>query len=222
MGVAGWVHRGRGPVSPLASVALTVGQPHELAERYYPNGKLGGLALEGKAPGPLGMHVELTVRVKKPLRTFVVKGQLAWARHKAARGQAASFGVDFLPEDDATRVRLLAFARNEVEPEATRYEARLQVELPVRLVHEGTTRREFLADLSPGGAFVRTWNPLQPGEQVELSVRPPLSLMSLHFKGRVAWTRTTGEHPGMGIEFVDESADDRDRVEKLLAKLSRS
>lgn len=209
-------------MTTVAEVSLSVGQPHELAERYYPNGKLGGLALDGKAPGPLGMLVQLTVQVKKPARTFVVKGQLAWARHKAARGQTAAFGVDFLPEDDATRVRLLAFARDEVEDRATRLAERLQVELPVRLVHEGTTRKEFLADLSAGGAFVRTWNPLQPGESVELSVRPPRSLMSLTLKGRVAWTRTTGQHTGMGIAFDDEGNGGRERVEKLLAKLSRS
>lgn len=206
----------------LVPVTLTVGQPHEVAERYYPNGKLGGLSVDGKAPGPLGLRVELTVRVKKPARTFVVKGQLAWVRHKAPRGQSAAFGIDFLPEDDATRVRLLAFARNEVNAEATRVEQRLQVELPVRLVHEGTTRREFLADLSSGGAFVRTWNPLAPGEQVELSVRPPRSLFGLTLKGRVAWARTTGAHPGMGIEFDATSAAARSQVEKLLAKLARS
>lgn len=209
-------------MTTLAEVTLAVGQPHELAERYYPNGKLGGLTLEGKAPGSLGMLVQLTVQVKKPSRTFVVKGQLAWARHQAARGQTPAFGVDFLPEDDATRVRLLAFARDEVEDRATRLEDRLQVELPVRLVHEGTTRKEYLADLSAGGAFVRTWNPLQPGEQVELAVRPPRSLMSFSLKGRVAWTRTTGQHPGMGIAFDDDDGGARERVEKLLAKLSRS
>lgn len=222
--VRGWwglSPRRQEPMTTLAEVTLTVGQPHELAERYYPNGKLGGLTLDGKAPGSLGMLVELTVQVKKPARTFVLKGQLAWARHQAARGQTPAFGVDFLPEDDATRVRLLAFARNEVEDRATRLEDRLQVELPVRLVHEGTTRKENLADLSAGGAFVRTWNPLQPGEQVELLVRPPRALMSFTLKGRVAWTRTTGQHTGMGIAF-DDDGDARERVEKLLAKLSRS
>jgi uncharacterized protein (TIGR02266 family) len=208
-------------MTTVAEVGLTVGQPHELAERYYPNGKLGGLSVDGKAPGPLGMRVQLKVRVKKPARTFVVKGQLAWARHKAPRGQTAAFGVDFLPEDDATRVRLLAFARNELEEGATRLEDRLQVELPVRLVHEGTTRKEFLADLSAGGAFVRTWNPLEPGELVELSVRPPRSLMSLTLKGRVAWRRTTGQHTGMGIAFEDDGHGARERVEKLLARLSQ-
>jgi uncharacterized protein (TIGR02266 family) len=204
-----------------APVTLTVGQPHELAERYYPNGKLGGLALDGKTPGPLGTEVQLTVQVRVPPRTFVVRGQLAWARHKAPRGQLASFGVDFLPEDDATRVRLLAFARSEVDATATRLEERLQVELPVRLVHDGTVRRELLADLSPGGAFVRTWNPLQPGEQVELALRPPRSLTTLHVKGRVAWARTTGDHPGMGIEFIDGPLEVRSKVQRLLAKLAR-
>lgn len=207
-------------VTALADVVLEVAQPHEVAERYYPNGKLGGLALEGKAPGPLGMLVQLTVRVHQPVRSFVVKGQLAWARHKAGRGQVPAFGVDFLPEDDATRVRLLAFARDEVEQQATRAEERMQVELQVRLVHEGVTRREHLADLSEGGAFVRTWNPIQPGEAVELLVRPPRSLLSVSLKGRVAWVRPTGPHSGMGIEFDPDDGAGRLHVARILSKLT--
>lgn len=201
-------------------VTLSVAQPHDLVERYYPNGKLGGLSVEGQPPGALGQLVLLTVRVKKPVREFVLRGQLAWARHKAAKGQPASFGIDFLPEDDAVRVRLMAFARNEVGDASTRLDRRLQVELPVRLVHRGKARREFLADLSTGGAFVRTWNPIPNGEFVELFVRPPLSISSLHLPGYVVWTRGAGKDAGMGIEFLRD-LELQGKLQKLLGKLSR-
>jgi uncharacterized protein (TIGR02266 family) len=207
-------------VAALIETGLKVASPVELAEHYYPNGRLGGLSVNGKAPGALGQLVVLRVDVVRPARQFVLKGQLAWVRHKSGPGQPTGFGVDFLPEDDATRVRLLAFARQEVASNATRIELRQQVELKVRLVHEGRQRKELVADLSPGGAFVRSWNPLPVGAQVQLFLRLPLSLTALELKGHVAWVRLAGEHPGMGVEF-DRDEDLRLKLEKMLVKLAR-
>lgn len=207
-------------MAALVETELKVDSPADLAERYYPNGRLGGLSIEGKAPGALGQLVVMKVQVLRPARQFVLRGQLAWVRHKSAPNQPMGFGVDFVPEDDATRVRLLAFARQEVSSDAIRIERRQQVELNVKLLHEGKQRKELLADLSPGGAFVRTWNPLPVGAKVLLSMRLPLSLLALELKGHVAWVKLAGEHPGMGVEFDrDESA--RTRIEKLLHKLAK-
>lgn len=201
------------------ATTLTVEQPREVADRYYPNGKLGGLVVDGRPPGPLGARVLLTVHVKK--REFIVRGQLAWVRHQTSR-QPPSYGVDFLPEDDVTRVRLMAFARDEVTADSVRVEKRLQVELPVRIVHDGRARKEFLADLSSTGAFVRTWNPIATGEQVELSVRESAGFFgsTLALQGTVVWARVTGEAPGMGIEFALESTA-QEKLGRLLLKLSR-
>ena len=204
----------------MIETGLKVASPAELAEHYYPNGRLGGVSVNGKPPGALGQMVLLKVEVVRPARQFVLRGQLAWVRHKSGPNQPTGFGVDFLPEDDATRVRLLAFARHEVSSDATRIEQRQQVELKVRMLHEGRQRKELVADLSPGGAFVRSWNPLPVGAQVQLALRLPLSLSALEVKGHVAWVRLAGEHPGMGVEFDrDETA--RAKLEKLLLRLAR-
>ncbi len=209
-------------MAALIESELKVGSPAELAEHYYPNGRLGGLSIDGKSPGALGQLVLLKVDVARPARQFVLRGQLAWVRHKSGGpSQPTGFGIDFLPEDDATRVRLLAFARAEVSSDATRVEQRQQVELKVRMVHEGRQRKELVADLSTGGAFVRSWNPLPVGAKVELSLRLPLTFSALELKGHVAWVRLAGEHPGMGIEFVHEDEGGRAKLEKVLLKLAR-
>jgi uncharacterized protein (TIGR02266 family) len=200
---------------------LVVETPSELINRYYPNGKLGGLRVDGKRPAALGSSLTLTVKVKRPAREFNVRGQLAWVRHEAPR-QPPSFGVDFLPAEDGTRVRLLAFARDEVPAEAVRAERRVPVELPVRLLHDGHERREVLADLSTGGAFVRTPDPLAAGELVQLFLKQPGSFAALRgtlsLKGYVAWSRNEGEQAGMGIEFVVDEAT-RAKLQRLLARL---
>jgi uncharacterized protein (TIGR02266 family) len=206
----------------MIETVLEVDSPAELAERYYPNGRLGGLSVEGKSPGALGQFVMLKVLVLRPRREFVLRGQLAWVRHKSSPNQPAGFGVDLLPEDDATRVRLLAFARQEVHSDSTRVEHRQQVELKVRVVHDGKQRKELVADLSSGGAFIRSWDPLPVGSKVQLALRPPLSLTALELKGHVAWVRRAGDHPGMGIEFEhDVAGSGREKLEKLLLKLAR-
>lgn len=201
---------------------LEVDTPADLLARYYPNGKLGGLTVVGAAPGVLGEHVRLLVKVKKPGREFVVHGQLAWARYKSSRQLRACFGVDFLPTDEAVRLRVLAFARNEVGELATRIEQRVQVELPVRVIHGGQERQELVADLSPGGAFIRTWRPVALGEQVELVLRPRLTFRGVRMKGRVAWVRREGRHPGMGVEFIDDDGNARAEVDRILSKVTHS
>ncbi len=208
-------------MTPEVTATLVVETPRELINRYYPNGRLGGLRVDGKRPTTLGANLVLLVKVKQPAREFTVHGQLAWVRHEAPR-QPPSFGVDFLPAEDGTRTRLLAFARDEVPAEAVRVERRVQVELPVRLVHDGRERRETLADLSSGGAFVRTPEPLASGELVQLSLKPPGSFAALRgaltVKGYVVWSRPEGEQAGMGIEFVvDETT--RAKLLRLLARL---
>lgn len=198
---------------------LIVAAPGDLLPRFYPNGKLGGLSVDGGWPGALGEFVTLHVRVRKPPREFVFLGQVAWARRKGSRQLLECFGVDFQADDDATISRMLAFARNEVSAETTRLERRVEIELPIKLLHGKTSRRERLADLSHGGAFVRTWDPLDVDEVVELVVRPPSSLFSLRLKGRVAWVRRVGDASGMGIEFFDLQGSLRRDVDRLLARL---
>ena len=92
----------------------------------------------------------------------------------------------------------------------------------MRLHHLGTARREYLADLSAGGAFVRSGNPLPVDERVTVYLRAPGSITAMTLSCRVAWTREIGSAPGMGLAFVDFDDKLRERLEKLLSKLDRN
>ncbi|MFZ5467954.1 MAG: PilZ domain-containing protein [Myxococcota bacterium] len=203
-------------------VTLRVARPGDVLVRCYPNGKVGGLTVDGSVPGALGQHCELVVRIAQPVaRHFNVRGQLAWARHQSSMALKECFGVDFLPDDEAGRDRLLSYAKEEVEPGASRYEDRIYTSLPVKISHQGKTRREFLFDLSQGGAFVRSARPLPVGAEVLFVLRPPLSLTVLRLKGRVVWVRSTGHAQGMGIEFQFEDPKEADGLRRLLVRLDR-
>lgn len=202
-------------------VDLAVAFPVDILRRFYPNGKLGGLTVDGPVPSALGQLIELCVKIERPEREFNVKGQLAWARHKGSRNLKECYGVDFLPLDDSSQ-RLLAFARTDLDLDATRGTVRLMTDLKIRITHLGVTRREFLADLSEGGAFVRSGMPAEVGQMLELHLRPPGSLTSMVLNARVAWVRATGNEPGMGLEFLDSDEKILERLGKVISRLDRS
>ncbi|MCG8587716.1 MAG: PilZ domain-containing protein [Proteobacteria bacterium] len=86
------------------------------------------------------------------------------------------------------------------------------------------TSRETCANLSRGGAFVLTDEPLSPGRRllVELEIPDGPSLQAV---GRVAWSKKvlapTGNRSesGVGIEFVGGSAQDFRELEEHLRTL---
>jgi uncharacterized protein (TIGR02266 family) len=198
-------------------VELEVEYPADILGRYYPNGKLGGLTLDGKPPGALGQLVALTVKIQRPDRVLDLRGQLAWARHRGSRMLKECFGVDFVSDPE----RLLSFAKAQIEPEALRAGPRVFTDWPVRITHAGVTRKEFLVDLSQGGAFVRSATPLGVGDAVELHLKVPRTLVGgATVRGVVAWQRMTGDAAGFGVQFVEEDPRARARLDKLLLRLS--
>lgn len=208
----------RPPESRLISATLEVAFAADLLARLYPNGKLGGLTLDGVPPGAMGDVVTLTVKVQRPQRDFTVRCQLAWARHRGNRNLKECYGADFIGDHE----RLLAFAKHELDPSALRNSPRLMTDLPVRITHQGQTRREFLVDLSEGGAFVRSAEPPDVGHEVELHLKPPRALLGgFSLKGRVAWQRLTGQATGFGVMFVELDGV-RSKLERLLEQLSQN
>ncbi len=205
---------------PLA-VTLTVSRAEDLLAQLYPNGQLGGVTVEGPAPGPLGAPVVLTVAVQGGgARHFTVRTRLGWVRRRAARGLPEGYGLDFVSEDVAARDRLLAHARGHTPDDLHRAQERLGVGLKVSLRHAGRTRRELLADLSAGGAFIQTAQPLAGGSKVEVGFRPPGALRRLELAAQVVWRRSGGEVPGMGLRFLFKDEGQAAKVLALVGKLA--
>jgi len=72
--------------------------------------------------------------------------------------------------------------------------------------------REYCANLSPGGAFIRTADPLSPGRRVLVEIHVPEG-EPIEAIGRIAWSKTVlatsgdPEDSGVGIEFLGSSGD---------------
>lgn len=208
---------------PEKRLRLEVRDGQELLSRFYPNGALGGLTLDGRPTAMLGDRALLTVTLAEPARRhFDVVVQHAWVRHKGSTTLRESFGVDFDRSDQGGRERLLQFANQQLPVEVTRFDERVAVDLPVKLLHEGKTRKESVADLSHGGAFVRTATPLPVGAEVKFSIRPRGTLFALELEAKVTWNRAQGEATGMGLSFVFRNAREEERLHKLLERIRQA
>ena len=85
------------------------------------------------------------------------------------------------------------------------------------------TTEATTANLSRGGVFVHSWEPLAAGRRVIVALDLPTG-GELSLVGRVAWTRRKltppagelVESPGYGIEFVGGSRADQAAIQRIL------
>src|SRR5688572_15484897 len=111
------------------TVTLELHHAGEILAVLYPNGRLGGVRVDGTAPAALGAKVELLVRVQKPsVRHITARMRIAWVRHRGNERLRECFGLDFLPADPGSKARLLAFARGQVDEPHLRSDQRFTVE----------------------------------------------------------------------------------------------
>jgi type IV pilus assembly protein PilZ len=83
-----------------------------------------------------------------------------------------------------------------------------------------------VTNISRGGLFIETSNPLPLQTAVDLVLRLPEIATVIKLSGRVVWTydvrRTTSRlMTGSGIKFMDMSPDQRDVLEGYLARIVR-
>jgi uncharacterized protein (TIGR02266 family) len=81
--------------------------------------------------------------------------------------------------------------------------------------------REYCANLSRGGAFIRTADPLSPGRRVLVEIHMPEG-EPIEAIGRVAWSKTVlatsgeAEDSGVGVEFLGSSGDQLNALANFL------
>ena len=102
---------------------------------------------------------------------------------------------------------------------------RYQVDIPI----DYETRDMFLGsrvtNISRGGLFIRTDNPLPIQTEVDLSFHLPDQDGTIQARGRVVWNYDVPRDSfhvvsGMGIKFIDLSAEQRTRLETSLKRLA--
>ena len=106
-----------------------------------------------------------------------------------------------------------------------RQDPRFDVHIRVNYAARDMFLSNYVTNLSKGGLFIQTENPLPIQSEILLTLTLPETDTVIQTKGRVAWTydikKGTGHIiPGMGIKFIDLSPEHKSVIENHLQKLS--
>ena len=96
--------------------------------------------------------------------------------------------------------------------------------VPIRVLVEYESVEDFLIDytanMSIGGMFIQTRNPLPIGTRFRLRFRIPGRAKAVETLAEVRWVLKPEEagpmKPGMGVQFEELTNDDRSAVESML------
>lgn len=108
-------------------------------------------------------------------------------------------------------------------------ERRLSDRLPVQLRVDYQSAQSFISEytmnISKGGMFISTRNPLAVGTEIELKFHIPGREVPFTIEGEVAWVtpydRKSNLIPGMGIRFKKISEEDRRAFESFIEKMKQ-
>lgn len=102
---------------------------------------------------------------------------------------------------------------------------RYEVTIPVDCTTQHLFVSNHVCNISRGGLFIRSDQPLPLQAEVSLVLHLPDAGLSIRAKGRVVWNYdmakgTSRIVPGSGIRFVDMASSDREALEAYLNRLA--
>lgn len=105
-----------------------------------------------------------------------------------------------------------------------RRDNRAPIELKVEYKRVNTFFADYTRNISRGGTFIKTDNPLQVGTEFIFRLHVPALEEPLELKGMVQWVVPTDvdvgdDVPGMGIRFIYEHEEHRKKVQKRVEDL---
>src|SRR6187549_4017412 len=102
---------------------------------------------------------------------------------------------------------------------------RLQHELLVAYRTVDGFITDWAVNISKGGLFINTRNPLAVGTTIRLIISLPDTAFPFDLSGRVMrvneFDNPSNQVPGMGIEFVDVDDEKRARIERFVERLRK-
>ncbi len=100
---------------------------------------------------------------------------------------------------------------------------RIPFEVKIEYRTVGSFLSDWSANISQGGLFIQTANPLKEGTSVRMIFSLPGIPLLFDLNGKVRWTKSggdKGQESGMGIEFIHVDDRIRSRIEGYIKRLS--
>ncbi len=103
-----------------------------------------------------------------------------------------------------------------------REDERIDTNIEIQFKEKGSFTRSYMLNVSNGGLFIKTTQPLPLEAKVNLLVTLPETSEAMNIIGRVVWINPkAGDNifpPGMGIQFLDLSKEHKDIIKAFVDK----
>ncbi len=101
----------------------------------------------------------------------------------------------------------------------------LRTKMDYRAQSGGDFLFEYTTNISRGGIFIETREPLPEDTVVEMRFQPPEADQAIEVQGKVVWVNPWREgednpNPGMGIQFEDLSDESRELITQLVRAIA--
>ena len=100
---------------------------------------------------------------------------------------------------------------------------RLHHEIPVAYRSVGSFLTDWATNISQGGLFINTRNPLPVGTAVRILIQLPGEPQAVAIEGKVTRVTEYDNHhnmvPGMGVEFTDLDPERRAELDRFVQRL---
>jgi len=194
---------------------------------------LGGLFIETEHLIPVGEKIQLILHIPGTRPAVKALGEVVRVVDDPKPGQPAGMGIHFLELDVKDQVALSLFlgmkvaGRVEAEQENPERRRSTRVRRRVKLRFSGvrTMGVVYSHDISGGGLFIQTHEPLPLHSAVKVTLVHPSSLAELDLIGKVV--RVVGHDPnhpqkvpGIGIEFEWDHEEKRERLLAFLQEFA--
>lgn len=209
------------PTRTPPTVIVPVRDRTAFLDMYFEKGGAGGVFVEGELQAPLGELLDVEIHFASEAVIFRIQGRVRWRRTAQAqrRSVPSGVGIEFSSDEEKAHKLLVDFAHGKDVPVVQRASRRYGVGIPVRYkAGDGAPKEQLTDDISEGGAFIESDEPIEVGARVELKLLPPGSFFGVGVPAVVAWRRDDGR-PGFGVEFVFDSPRTRSKVHRLIEGL---
>jgi uncharacterized protein (TIGR02266 family) len=164
----------------------------------------GGIFLETSHPSPPGTEVSLRFRPAKHLPLIQAKG------HVCYQVEGQGMALEFTEISDEQRALLLRWILHRMGNKRQFHRVRLATQ-----VHcDDSMMLAFSQDVSLGGMFIETREPYAVGSRISLRFNLEPEGPAVVATGVVTYRV---ENLGMGVQFVDMSPEDRQRIHAYVA-----
>jgi type IV pilus assembly protein PilZ len=200
---------------------------------YSRNISRGGIFLTTPEPLAEGSKLRLVFYLPDSSKEINIIGKVihSLTREKGRlRGQEPGMGIEFIDFSPSNKREISQYierllSEKNIIIERRRQELRFDARIKVGFKSDRAFLWEYSEDISKGGIFIKTSNPMPMNSKVQLKLSLPGRDREISVVGEVIYIVKEGKGrrgPGMGLQLIEFDKDGKKEMEKYIEELKKN